>query len=411
MNAICLVIDRLHAGFVGAYGNTWVQTPQLDRLAAESFLLDQALIDSPDLASLYRSYWQGWPAIRRRCPPEDRPNLAELLGRVDVDCTLLTDEPAVARAGAVAGFDDLVEIDPLENTDPVDSIDQTHTAHCFARIVDRLDEYRGPFLAWCHLSGLGGPWDAPPEFRQAYVEEGDPPPRASAEVPCIRLPSDYDPDELLTITQAYAGQVSLLDTCVGALLEYLHESGLGAQTLLVLLSARGFPLGEHLRVGPCDEPLYGELVHVPWMMRFPDQMGATVRSQALVEPSDLWATMLDWWNVADLPDSPAGQSLLPLARGQLDAVRDRLLVVADGLQQAIRTPAWYMRDTAGVDEAPGAELFVKPDDRYEVNDVADRCRDVVEQLREVFIGSGRVLQAGCERDLSPLEGVLVDGVE
>ena len=74
MNAICLVIDRLHRGFLGAYGNTWIETPAIDRLAAESFVFDQALVDTPHLAALYRSYWQGWHALRRmsktgpRCP-------------------------------------------------------------------------------------------------------------------------------------------------------------------------------------------------------------------------------------------------------------------------------------------------------------------------------------------------------
>ena len=27
MNAICLVVDRLHAGYLGAYGNAWIDTP------------------------------------------------------------------------------------------------------------------------------------------------------------------------------------------------------------------------------------------------------------------------------------------------------------------------------------------------------------------------------------------------
>ena len=63
MNAICLVIDRLHTGFLGAYGNTWIETPAFDRLAAESFLFDQMLVDSPQLGPLYRSFWQGCHAL------------------------------------------------------------------------------------------------------------------------------------------------------------------------------------------------------------------------------------------------------------------------------------------------------------------------------------------------------------
>ena len=412
MNAICLVIDRLHAGFLGAYGNAWVQTPQLDRLAAESFVFDQALVDSPRLESLYRSCWQGWHAIRAHQPPEGRPTLLHLLGSAGVSGTLLTDEPAVARHPAATGFDELVEIDAPDHEEPAKRIDQTHLARCFAQAIDWLQRAREPFLLWCHLTGLGGPWDAPREFRRAYLEEGDPPPRKTADVPCLRLPEDYDPDELLSVTQAYAGQVSLLDTCVGALLEFLGESRAGAETLLVLLSARGFPLGEHLRVGPCDEPLYGELVQVPWMMRFPDGLGAAARSQALVEPADLWATLLGWWQIAGRPDAPTAQGLLPLVREEVASVRDRLLVVADGLEQAIRTPAWYLRESGGAEEdTAGVELFAKPDDRWEVNDVSDRCRDVVDGLREVFVQSERFLQTGQIGDLPPLEESLVRWVE
>ena len=65
MNAICLVLDRLHAGYVGAYGNSWIETPALDRLASRSLVFDRALVDSPELERLYRSYWQGWHAL---CP-------------------------------------------------------------------------------------------------------------------------------------------------------------------------------------------------------------------------------------------------------------------------------------------------------------------------------------------------------
>ena len=415
MNAICLVIDRLHAGFLGAYGNAWVQTPQLDRLAAESFVFDHALADSPRLEAWCRSCWHGWHAIRRNPPPEDRPTLLDLLDSAGVSAALVTDEPAVARHPLATGFDELVEIDPPEHREPAHRVEQTHVARCFAQTIDWLQEARearGPLLLWCHLTGLGGPWDAPREFRRAYVEEGDPPPRNTAEVPRMRLAEDYDPDELLWVTQAYAGQVSLLDTCVGALLEFLDESPMGAETLLVLLSARGFPLGEHLRVGSCDEALYGELVQVPWMMRFPDGLGAAARSQALVEPGDLWATLLAWWQIAGRPDAPTAQSLLPVVREEVATLRDRLLVVADGLEQAIRTPAWYLRESGGAEEdTAGVELFAKPDDRWEVNDVSDRCHEVVDGLREVFVQSERFLQTGQMSDLPPLEEILASWAE
>ena len=122
MNAICLVFDRLQAGFLGSYGNTWIETPSFDRLAGQSFLFDQALLDSPRLERLYRSYWQGRHAM---CPGEKRTvhfrghenwdspsSLAAMLRDAGVTSALLTDEPLVARHPLAVDFDELVEIDP-----------------------------------------------------------------------------------------------------------------------------------------------------------------------------------------------------------------------------------------------------------------------------------------------------------
>ena len=111
MNVICLAIDRLHAGYLGPYGNTWIETPAIDRLAAESMVFDQVMIDTPTLDRLYRSYWQGWHAM---ClpPPNDRPSLPELLRDAGVGTALMTDERLLAEHPLAVQFDDLVVIDP-----------------------------------------------------------------------------------------------------------------------------------------------------------------------------------------------------------------------------------------------------------------------------------------------------------
>ena len=438
MNAICLIVDRLHAGYLGAYGNSWIETPALDRLASRSLVFDRALIDSPQLERLYRSYWQGWHAM---CPPPpaSRPGLAALLREAGVSTALLTDEPQVARHPLAVDFDELIEIDPPWQPHGVGEIHQTHFARCFVEIIHWLEAARGPFLLWCHLGGLGTTWDAPLRFRQAYWDQGDPQPPEAADVPDQMLSPDYDPDELLGIAQSYAGQAALLDACFGALLEFLDSRPAGRlakKTLLTLSSARGFPLGEHRRVGPCDDALFGELVHVPWMMRFPDAAAAAVRSQALVEPADLWATLLDWWGVEAVPPSPTALSVMPIVRGEAETLRDRLCILGprgtaalgcvesprtaeggrptcgfwdrslgSGPERAIRTPAWYLR------AASEPELFAKPDDRWEVNNVTSRCREVVECLQDALVQYELALPAARVAELPPLSDVLLNGLE
>jgi hypothetical protein len=129
-----------------------------------------------------------------------------------------------------------------------------------------------------------------------------------------------------------------------------------------------------------------------------------MRSQSLVEPADLWATLLEWWNVEGAPHSPTAGSVLPLVRGQADLLHDRLCIAGGAGGRAIRTPAWYLR--AGLEP----ELFAKPDDRWEVNDVASRCREVAEYLQDARVLHELTLPAGQISDLPPLSDVLMNGL-
>ena len=242
------------------------------------------------------------------------------------------------------------------------------------------------------------------EFRNQYADEEDPEPPKFFDVPNRWLAEDYDPDELLGITHAYAGQVALLDVCVGALMDHIRQGELAANTQLTLVSARGFPLGEHLRVGPCDEALYSETVQIAWMMRFPGGLGELARSQALVQPADLPGTLLDWLEIDRSPlGSGRATSLLEIIRGDAESIRDCALLDA-GAERAIRTPAWYLRQPAG----GAAELYSKPGDRWEVNEVASLCGQSVTGLQAALRETG---QAGQESQLPPLAEGLVKEID
>jgi len=45
-------------------------------------------------------------------------------------------------------------------------------------------------------------------------------------------------------------------------------------------------------------------------------------------------------------------------------------------QRSLRTPAWFLHQPT----THPPQLYVKPDDRWETNDVANRCPDIVEQM-------------------------------
>ena len=78
-NAVVLVLDRLGCGYLGPYGNTWIEAPAWNRLAAQATLFETALIDSPDLLQLYQSYWYGRHALSASTA-QNTPSIVELLG-------------------------------------------------------------------------------------------------------------------------------------------------------------------------------------------------------------------------------------------------------------------------------------------------------------------------------------------
>lgn len=431
-NAIVLIVDRLRASALGAYGNTWFETPRLDDLAGESFVFDQMLIDSPRLERLYRSYLTGKHALQ----PDQSPIASSLVAllhnatqrRPAVATTLITDERLLVNTPFAEAFGELIDLadgGPPEQPSPSQppaaespateppaaARDAPEVAHRIeatrqARLweagaywlaeeeaADADEADRSPFLLWIHAQGMAGPWDAPLELRNALVEEDDPAPPQNAAVPNRMLPADFDPDEIHGAACAYAGQVIALDACLGALLEPFRESRLSDNTLIVLLSLRGFPLGEHGRLGPNDEPLHEELVHVPCLVRLPGGEGAMARSQRLVQPADLFPTLLDWFGRDPPRVATAGESWLPTIRGDspaAEAVRPCAIISGQQRERGLRTPLWYLvsdtqkettHESAGKTQKHSApQLYTKPDDRWEQNEISDRAGDVVESL-------------------------------
>jgi hypothetical protein len=386
-NLLVIVVDRLNAGFLGPYGNTWVPTAAVNRLASEAWLAEFAFATSPALADAYRSYWRG---VHPLATMTNRPALPEVWQSTGRTTVLITDEPEIAALPEAAAFAERVEVRAPAASSENESSDQTQFAHVIGAAIERLSTLPSRFVMWVHARGLSGAWDAPPALREHVRDEEDPPAATFLDPPALRLPADYDPDELVPITQAYAAQVLAIDECLEPLLETLTEQGLTERTLVVLTSPRGCVLGQHRHVGPVAEVLLEDLLHVPLLVRYPNQEHAAEREPGLLEPRDLYA-------------------LLQSSGEWTPQQRDRLLMVA-AAERAFRTPAWHVRllGTAPVSEDTPAELYAKPDDRYEVNDVAARCQSIVGELVVVADETAAALRENREAELAPLSETLVD---
>jgi arylsulfatase A-like enzyme/lysophospholipase L1-like esterase len=117
----------------------------------------------------------------------------------------------------------------------------------------------------------------------------------------------------------YLGSVQAVDDSVGRLLEYLDQSGLADNTLVIYSSDQGFYLGEH---GWYDKRwMFEESLKMPFLIRWPGQIQPGTESRALIQNIDYAPTFLE---VAGVPVPPEvqGRSLLPVLFNQGQAPAD-----------------------------------------------------------------------------------------
>lgn len=109
----------------------------------------------------------------------------------------------------------------------------------------------------------------------------------------------------------YTSVIVGVDRNVGRVLDYLEESGLDENTLVVYTSDQGFYMGEH---GWFDKRfMYEESFRTPLVMHLPG--GKQGRIEELVQNIDYAPTFLDLAGV-EIPEDMHGCSLLPLLKGE-----------------------------------------------------------------------------------------------
>ena len=484
MNVIVVVCNGLHLGFLGPYGNGWIETPNLDRLAAEGVVFDNHFPENLTTLPTRRSWWtgrygfadpdSGWTALRH-----DEPILPDLLWNQGVRSALISDVPMLREAGQGfgRGWDEVIWVrgqgyDPLIppghpkggrarigsepglRLPPADDADlalwkerweqflrnraalgaQTEENSGVARTVRSAIDWIGrggadpsPFVLWLDLFSPHGPWDPPQPYRDQYAaaepdefeagEEGDlveedaeatlEDVRVLIDVPAGAVGDVLSEEELLRLRRTYAGMVTMVDHQLGKLFDALRDSG----------AARRLPRRLHLRPGraprrarlrPRFRPwLYEELIHTPLIVRLPGGERGGSRVPALVQTVDLLPTILA---ALELPpaDRVHGHDLLPLIRGDQSKVRDYACLGMDVEEFAIRTPRWHLTLPVEIDpdDVPRKpELYRKPEDRWDQNDIAAENPEVADQLELTLRRFADAIGRDALADLPPMREI------
>lgn len=109
--------------------------------------------------------------------------------------------------------------------------------------------------------------------------------------------------------QDYLATVASVDEGVGEILDYLEETGLDENTIIIYTTDQGFYLGEK---GFFDKRfMYEESLAMPMLMQFPKEIKAGTEINALTQNLDFAPTFLDFAG-AEIPEEMQGRSLRPL---------------------------------------------------------------------------------------------------
>jgi choline-sulfatase len=426
-NLLIIMSDEHAPQFSGCHGHPLVQTPHLDRMAAEGVLFEQAYCNSPLCGPSRMSFMTGRYPHQTGCYDNstalssDTPTWAHMLRAVGYD-VVLSGKQHFVGGDQLHGFRAQLARDlHAEHAHPLfdwsegtlvatqrwPSIDQAGQGTSTEIEVDDQVEaaarqylrdparHDGPWALNVSFIAPHFPFVVPDQYWEMY-ENADidlpeiPPEHLETQHPMFQKMramfgmDGFSDEEIRRGRIGYYGLISYLDDKIGRLLETLREQDLERDTVVVYLSDHGEMAGEHGMWRKSN--FYEHSARVPLVLRWPGQLPAGKRVAEAVSLVDVVATFVDLAG-ATTPVPLAGESLLPLATSDPGEVDWKDEAFAEYLAHGVDRPKAMLRRGRYklmyfLDERP--ELYDLEDDPGEVHNLAGdpAYRPVLNALRD-----------------------------
>jgi hypothetical protein len=421
---VVISMDGLAVSSLGAFGASWNETPSIDRMAAGGTTWDRVICNHDETVYTLSGIWgqlsgdrtwiEGW---KRR-------------GRVELFLSSGDQAKALAELAGQIGFDQCTIVETIANSlhrsseldAPADEVEDAALSQLLLPLLERIGmsgradakaESSDWSMLWVHGDLLTRHWDAPRWLFPVDEEDDDTEPEDKGEwevddfgielsednlpetdlsptefedehlsgdgltddaeppalfdqvtVPALKLTPDSHPDLVTSWMQTYGCQVRLLDRLLGLLLEALNarEEKVG----LALVGTSGFSLGQNGWIGHRVGPIRTPQIHVPVILFDGEGPGVRVSGARTLEEA---IASISSESLEDASARPSPEQWAD------DAERATIVTQTERASRVITTDQWFF-----VQEGEQPRLFLKPDDRDDANDVADRCRDVVESM-------------------------------
>ncbi len=396
-NVLLIVLDSCRADHLGYNGYQRNTSPNIDKLAKESIVFDQAIAQGnytlPSFGSFLTSkYPPSLPTSNDRATLKYQINetvitLPQALKIYGYRTAAFPTGPYMAPTfGFSQGFDiytnfpfDVYKTQQIVKTENL----RFSMKEYFPTVLEYLDAHKNDkFFMLVHSNDMHMPYDYPPEYCNIFAGDYQ---GALSKIPIdggltnamkkggiievdkLRknfpdLPLDFIPPDTkeiqLTKTDVdyavarYDAGIFYADLCVGKIVNKLEEFGLMQKTILIIIADHGRTIyethggktnrggwgGETLYV---THTLYDELVKVPLIIKHPKINGRRISHQ--VQLVDLMPTVLGFAGIKP-PAETQGINLEPLISGNntVDLPERYAYAEAGQTERCIRTSEWKL---------------------------------------------------------------------
>ncbi len=369
-NILVIMTDQQKANSSHLYGNTFCETPNLERLANDGVLFKNTFTPHPLCMPARVSFWASqFPhthGARRNetWMPSDTVHAFKLWKASGYHCGLIGKNHCFQHPDDLALFNTWCEIShgglPDDPTTkgmgwfrPTESINAAHeirrnmkrqnprfgwatsehpledfsTGLVAGQTTRFLEKYQNePFVLWVSFPDPHEPYHAPQQYADLFSPEKiELPPwrdeefdesapmrnRILHEILGVR----NDPEEhLYQMIASYYGMVKFLDDALGQILDSLDTLGLRENTIVVYCSDHGDFMGEHAM--QCKGGVFYDcLTHVPLIVSWPRHIPNGQHDASMTNLIDVVPTLLQLQGI-DLPRSMQGAPLPTLTNAE-----------------------------------------------------------------------------------------------
>ena len=367
-NILWICTDQQRWDTIGALGNPHIRTPNIDKLCADGVAFTHAHCQNPICTPSRASFLTGmYPRHLNACTngneswQNEAPLVTKTLADAGYDCGLagkfhLTSahgriEPRIDDGYRVFhwshhphdswpeghDYNDWLKSRGIDHTGTRKRLGYIPTEHhqttwCADRAIDFMKEKRkGPWLFSYNCFDPHPPLDPPKEFLDRFDLDSLPLPAFTesdlAEEDGLKdvnfqSKAGRIPEKKLRLSLAkYWAMIELIDQNVGRMIEALEGTGQRGNTVVIFTSDHGHMIGDHgLYNKGCR--FYEGLVRVPLIWSCPERFRSNLRSDALVELTDIAPTLLELAGL-EVPESMHGRSLNPILGGEGDRDKHR----------------------------------------------------------------------------------------